>query len=157
MVYPDLHARAVAVQARLEEAQLNAKSLLDAKSFRRAFVAALLFAIPALTAVQAGNEETEWRHGLSLYGDLKYKPGFKHFDYVNTNAPKGGSVRQVAIGTFDNFNQVIEGAKGNMASGVGLIFDSLLTPAMDEVWGTLGDSTRERIALRVRAALPARR
>ena len=123
---------------------MNAKSLLDAKSFQRACAAALLFAIPALTAVQAaGNEELEWRHGLSLYGDLKYKPDFKHFDYVNPNAPKGGSVRQVAIGTFDNFNPVIEGARGNMAAGVGLIFDSLMVPSMDEAssnYGLLAES-----------------
>jgi microcin C transport system substrate-binding protein len=121
----------------LEEAQLNAKS------FRCAGVAALLFAIPALTAVQAGNDENEWRHGLSLYGDLKYKPDFRYFDYVNPKAPKGGTVRQVAIGTFDNFNPVIEGAKGNMAVGVGLIFDSLMTPSMDEVssnYGQLAES-----------------
>jgi microcin C transport system substrate-binding protein len=40
------------------------------------------------------------------------KPDFKHFDYVNPNAPKGGSVRQLAIGTFDNFNLVVAGVKG---------------------------------------------
>ena len=53
-----------------------------------------------------------WRHGLSLFGDLKYKPDFKHFDYVNPNAPKGGSVRQLAIGTFDNFNTSSRGRRG---------------------------------------------
>ena len=39
----------------------------------------------------------EWRHGLSLFGDLKYPPGFKHFDYVNPNAPKGGVVRLIGV------------------------------------------------------------
>ncbi len=78
---------------------------MNAKFFQRACAAALLIAIPVLTAVRAdAGEENEWRQGLSLYGDLKYKPDFKHFDYVNPNAPKGGIVRQVAIGTFDNFN-----------------------------------------------------
>ena len=47
-----------------------------------------------------------WKHGLSLFGDLKYPAGFKHFDYVNASAPKGGAARQIAFGTFDNFNLV---------------------------------------------------
>ena len=33
-------------------------------------------------------EEKNWRHGLSLFGDLKYQPGFKHFEYVNADAPE---------------------------------------------------------------------
>jgi microcin C transport system substrate-binding protein len=113
------------------------------RSFQRACVAALLFALPAVTAAQAGNEENDWRHGLSLYGDLKYKPDFKYFDYVNPNAPKGGSARQVAIGTFDNFNPVVSGVKGNAAVGIDLIFDSLMTSSMDEVssaYGQLAES-----------------
>jgi microcin C transport system substrate-binding protein len=113
------------------------------RSFQRACVAAFLFAIPALTTAQAGTEENDWRHGLSLYGDLKYKPDFKYFDYVNPNAPKGGSARQVAIGTYDNFNPVVSGVKGNAAVGIDLIFDSLMTSSMDEVssaYGQLAES-----------------
>ena len=56
-----------------------------------------------------------WRHGLSLFGDLKYPAGFKQFDYVNATAPKGGTARQIAIGTFDNFNMVVAGVKGTLA------------------------------------------
>jgi microcin C transport system substrate-binding protein len=92
----------------------------------------------AIAQPAAAADEREWHHGLSLYGDLKYKPGFKHFDYVNVSAPKGGLVRQVAIGTFDNFNPVIAGMKGNVASGLGLIFDSLTTNSMDEVTSAYG-------------------
>ena len=58
-----------------------------------------------------------WRHGLSLFGDLKYPAGFKQFDYVNANAPKGGTARQIALGTFDNFNMVVAGVKGTLAAG----------------------------------------
>lgn len=43
-------------------------------------------------------------HGLSLYGDVKYPADFKHFDYVNPDAPKGGTLRRRLIGTFDSFN-----------------------------------------------------
>ena len=59
--------------------------------------------------------ERPWRHGLSLFGDLKYPEGFKHFDYVNPNAPKGGTARMIAIGTFDNFNVVTGGVRGALA------------------------------------------
>jgi microcin C transport system substrate-binding protein len=74
-----------------------------------------------------------WKHGLSLFGDLKYPEGFKHFDYVNPDAPKGGAVRMIAIGTFDNFNPVVAGVKGTVAAGIELITDTLFATAMDEV------------------------
>jgi microcin C transport system substrate-binding protein len=72
------------------------------------------------------------RHGLSLFGDLKYPPGFRHFDYVNPQAPKGGGVRFVALGTFDNFNQAIAGTRGLFAAAAGTICDTLMVPALDE-------------------------
>jgi microcin C transport system substrate-binding protein len=70
---------------------------------------------------------------LSLFGELRYPPDFKHFDYVNPRAPKGGLVRQSTVGTFDNFNIVVAGVKGSLAAGVELIYDSLMAPALDEV------------------------
>src|SRR6202035_3562522 len=93
-----------------------------------------------LTAAQAqdSNQDKKWRHGLSLCGDLKYPEGFKQFDYVNAKAPKGGTARQIAIGTFDNLNIVVAGIKGTIAAGVGLIYDTLLASALDEVTGAYG-------------------
>jgi len=81
----------------------------------------------------APSTEKAWRHGLSLFGDLKYSAGFKQFDYVNTNAPKAGVARQIAFGTFDNFNPVIAGVKGSVAFGIDYLFDTLLVPSLDEV------------------------
>jgi len=69
-------------------------------------------------------------HALSLSGKPKYAAGFKHFDYVNPNAPKGGSVRVPALGNFDSLNPYI--IKGNPASGLSLIYDSLMTASLDE-------------------------
>src|SRR5882724_4832040 len=77
---------------------------------------------------QSGAGEMVWRHGLSLFGDVKYPADFKRFDYVNPDAPKGGVARQIAIGTFDNFNPVVAGVKGSMAGAVGLIYESLMSP-----------------------------
>jgi microcin C transport system substrate-binding protein len=86
----------------------------------------------AARAQETGSERN-WRHGLSLFGELKYQPGFKHFDYVNVSAPKGGTVRLIAFGTFDNFNEVVAGLKGSIASGTGVISDTLMAPSLDEV------------------------
>ena len=51
--------------------------------------------------------EIEKTHALSMYGDVKYPPDFTHFDYVNPNAPTGGSIRLAAIGTYNSFNPFI--------------------------------------------------
>src|SRR6478735_7089588 len=91
----------------------------------------------------AGNVGRDWKHGLSLFGQLKYPPGFKHFDYVNPRAPKGGAVRMVAFGTFDNFNEVVSGLKGSIAMGVGMTSDTLTVSSLDEVstdYGLIAES-----------------
>lgn len=68
--------------------------------------------------------------GLAIRGEVKYKPGFQHFDYVNPDAPKGGDVRQADIGTFDSLNPFI--VQGTPAPEAALLFDTLLTPSFDE-------------------------
>jgi microcin C transport system substrate-binding protein len=85
----------------------------------------------------------QWRHGLSLFGDLKYPVDFKRFDYVNARAPKAGAVRMLAPGTYDNFNMVVAGLKGQIAAGIEQVYDTLMAPAMDEVsteYGLLADA-----------------
>jgi microcin C transport system substrate-binding protein len=69
-------------------------------------------------------------HGLSIHGDLKYGPGFRHFDYVDPRAPKGGSVTLAATGTFDNLNPFI--LKGVAAAGIGATFETLTVQSSDE-------------------------
>jgi len=80
-----------------------------------------------------GEDAPVWRHAVSLFGDVRYRPDFAHFDYVNPNAPKGGVVREAAFGTYDNFNLVVAEVKGSLASGIIRIYDRLLTPALDEI------------------------
>ena len=75
-------------------------------------------------------------HGIAMHGDLKYGPDFKHFDYVNPNAPKGGELKEAALGTFDSFNPFI--IKGNPADGIGRIYDTLLVPSADEPFSEYG-------------------
>ena len=101
---------------------------------------AATFAAPALGALgnsaicaSAAAQTQTWKHALSLFGDVKYPADFKYFDYVNPQAPQGGTVRQVAFGTFDNFNTVVAGVKGTIAVGTELFTERLMTPALDEV------------------------
>ena len=75
---------------------------------------------------------------MALFGDFKYPAGFKQFDYVNVSAPKGGTVRQIAVGTYDNFNIVVDGVKGALVLGIDLNYDTLLVPALDEVASEYG-------------------
>ena len=83
-------------------------------------------------SAQTASSEPAWRHGLSLSGDLKYPAGFKRFDYVNPDAPKGGTVRMISIGTFDNFNIAVSGVKGSIAPTLGLN-ETLMERAQDEI------------------------
>ena len=113
---------------------------------------AVTFAAPALGVLgaplpvgRAAAQTQNWRHALSLFGDIKYPEGFKHFDYVNPNAPQGGTVRQSALGTFDNFNTVVAGVKGSIAIGTDLFMETLTTSSLDEVsteYGLLAEAVR---------------
>ena len=114
-----------------------------ARLLRRAVTLVALGCVTLVAPAAAQNED--WRHGLSLFGDLKYPAGFKHFEYVNPDAPKGGTVRQIAFGTFDNFNLAVAGVKGSLAMGQGMIYDSLMTSALDEVsseYGQIAEAVR---------------
>jgi microcin C transport system substrate-binding protein len=69
-------------------------------------------------------------HGFAMHGDVKYPPNFKHFDYVNPDAPKGGEVKQYGIGTFDSFNPFI--LRGVPSGAVLSTLDTLTVPSGDE-------------------------
>src|ERR1700720_1903099 len=100
-----------------------------AKRYRRPLrwtpaLGALLCCALATAALAAGT------YGVSLFGELKYGPDFKNFDYVNPTAPKGGTMKFSAIGTYDTFNPFV--VKGVSAVGIGGIFDTLTTASEDE-------------------------
>ena len=93
------------------------------------------FATP-LRSAQA--EEDPERHGLSVFGDLKYPSDFAHFDYVDPVAPKGGNFSQIGpttifnqnFLTFNSLNSFI--LRGDAAQGMELTFASMMTRAIDE-------------------------
>jgi microcin C transport system substrate-binding protein len=98
---------------------------LSQKCFAVGIAALALFGVPQQLAAE------QFRHGLSTFGDLKYPAHFKHFDYVNPDAPKGGrfSTNGGPV-SFDNFNPFI--LKGDSASGLTLLFDTLMERSGDE-------------------------
>ena len=80
-------------------------------------------------------------HGLSTYGDLKYQPDFKHLDYVNPDAPKGGEYSQWQIGTFDSMHPYV--IKGRSASLGSKFFEPLMETLADDpdaMYGVLAES-----------------
>ncbi len=93
-------------------------------------VLGVALALAQVVGVQGADPRATTGHGLSIHGDLKYGPGFKHFEYANPDAPKGGDVRLPAIGTFDNLNPFI--LKGVAAAGLGQLFDTLTLASSDE-------------------------
>jgi len=98
----------------------------------RGVAIALLLAL----ATAAVAEEPYRGHGMAMHGGVKYPPGFKHFDYVNPNAPKRGAIKLGAIRTFDSFNPFI--IKGVVADGIGLTFDTLMVGSADEPFSMYG-------------------
>jgi microcin C transport system substrate-binding protein len=84
----------------------------------------------AVTLAASGLQAQERRHATSLIGTPKYGPDFKHFDYVNPNAPKGGLLRVSELGTYDSFNFIPY--KGAKVRTLGLIYDSLMSTGLDE-------------------------
>ncbi len=118
------------------EHQINRRSLLTSALL---VPAVRWLPLSAWTSrAEAAATSPAWRHGVSHFGDLKYPSGFKQFDYVNASAPKGGAARLIVLGTYDNFNMVVAGVKGTLFAGIGLIHDTLLVPALDEVSSEYG-------------------
>ncbi|PPR74172.1 MAG: Oligopeptide-binding protein AppA [Alphaproteobacteria bacterium MarineAlpha3_Bin2] len=100
----------------------------------RLLTVAVFTAVLSIAPVSGFSAETS--HGLAMHGDLKYPAGFKNFEYTNPAAPKGGTVRLNAVGTFDSFNSFI--VKGNGAAGVGFIYDNLMHGSADEAFSQYG-------------------
>ena len=74
--------------------------------------------------------ETRKVHALSLHGTPRHAAAFDHFDYVNPDAPKGGTMVRGGFGTFDNFNPFI--VAGVAADDLALIYDTLTIKGLNE-------------------------
>ena len=93
--------------------------------------------------VGLGSNLAQGAQGIAQYGKPKYAEGFTHFDYVNPNAPKGGTLTLPNPGqrnSFDKFNPFT--LRGITAPGIELMFESLAEGSADEVssiYGLLAD------------------
>lgn len=90
------------------------------------FVVTFLFIFPNYSIAN-----NDFKHGISIFGDLKYRKNFRYFDYVNARAPKRGLVRLATQGTFNSLNPYI--LKGIAPSGISYIYDSLMSSSGDEI------------------------
>jgi microcin C transport system substrate-binding protein len=115
---------------------------------KRAAAALVVTSVVVMSGIGPGPAdaaEPEWHHAAALNGTPKYGPDATHFDYVNPDAPKGGTVRLSASGGFDTFNILAQ--KGNIAPGILNIYESLMEPSLDEEdisaqYGVLADAVR---------------
>ena len=125
----------------MEKMQVSRRALLKSGA-----AAGVLWGLPGFVRPTLAGHKT---HGLSVFGDLKYPAEFPHFDYVNPDAPKGGSfvfrppswAYNQNPQTFNSFNSFI--LKGDAPPRLELCFDSLMVRALDEpdaMYGLLAES-----------------
>ena len=109
----------------------------------RNFALGLTCLVAPLAAMAESHEVTITSHGISAFGALKYPADFTHFDYVEPEAPKGGTISFRGVGasqTFNSLNKFI--LTGTPAQGVERLYDTLLVRAFDEpdaVYGLLAE------------------
>lgn len=114
-------------------------------ALRRTTALRLLLALCCVYAFGAP-ASVEAAYAIAQFGTPKYPPGFKHFDYVNPDAPKGGTLvlaNPSRLTSFDKFNPYT--LRGNAAPGIGMLFESLTTGSLDEpasAYGLLADDIR---------------
>ncbi|WP_395020344.1 extracellular solute-binding protein [Dongia sp.] len=89
---------------------------------------------PSIRSAEAQDPNVKPVHGMAMHGAPKYGPDFKHFDYANPDAPKGGSVVYAGIGSFDSFNPYT--LQGDY--GVGASYETLTTQSLDEPFSEYG-------------------
>jgi microcin C transport system substrate-binding protein len=100
-----------------------------------AILLAVALTLPAQAQGTGGDTpETEWRTTSSLIDPEAERAPFERYDYVNPDAPKGGTLNSAAFGTFDSFNPFI--VRGTPAAGFsqfgGLLWDTLMQQSLDE-------------------------
>lgn len=102
--------------------------------FRKLTIPYSLVVLALVVCSQAYAQSVEPVHAMAMHGQPKYGPDFQHFDYVNPYAPKGGTLRTAARGTYDSFHQFIP--KGNATSTRSI--ETLLVNSDDEAFTEYG-------------------
>ena len=105
------------------------------------WIMSLTLVLTVLGSVNAQTARVFEGPAAALQGDLKYGPDFTHFEYTNPAAPKGGTLRLAATGTYDTLNPFT--LQGNYAAGLnylngGLVYDTLMVQSDDEPFSMYG-------------------
>lgn len=108
------------------------RSLPRKKTLLSVFCATALVFATGIQAIPGRPSGTETH--MTMHGEPKYQEGFKHFEHVNPDAPKGGTLRMTSMGTFDSLNPFID--KGSSAIGLGYLYDTLMMHSFDEPFST---------------------
>ena len=95
-----------------------------------------MIAIAGAAITAASWAQAEPSHGIAMHGAPKYSAAFTHLDYANVDAPKGGTLRLAAIGSYDSFNRYV--LKGRAAAGINMIYETLLQRVWDEPFALYG-------------------
>ncbi|WP_119461200.1 extracellular solute-binding protein [Rhodospirillaceae bacterium SYSU D60014] len=97
-------------------------------------IAALTIALVLACGIGSAGAQTDdaatTSHAVAIWGEPKYGPDFKHLDYVNPDAPKGGTIVLSYPAPFDKLNPFT--LQGTPAPGVGFLYETLMTPTADE-------------------------
>ncbi len=115
---------------------MNKSSFLLFSLLKKFFQCSIIIYFLILGSLAYGDNHIIKSHGISTFGELKYNSDFRHLDYVNPNAPKGGEVSIWAFGSFDSMHPyTTKGRSGSLSS---IFFESLLTGTSDEIGSAYG-------------------
>ena len=115
---------------------MNKSSFLFFSLLKKFFQSSIIIYFLILGSLAHGDNHIIKSHGISTFGELKYNSDFRHLDYVNPNAPKGGEVSIWAFGSFDSMHPyTTKGRSGSLSS---IFFESLLTGTSDEIGSAYG-------------------
>ncbi len=120
---------------------LPSRKLLEKEIKMRSISHIFLFIILLVSFISTAQAEIIKSPSIAMHGTPKYADNFKHLDYVNPDAPKGGTLKNSAIGTFDSLNPFI--IKGSPASGMAylgqsMVYDALMEQSYDEPFSMYG-------------------
>lgn len=99
------------------------------RTLMRILIGLIVMMMGSLTL--AAEAQVTVSHAIGMRGEPKYPADFTHFEYVNPDAPKGGTLALHTIGTYDTFHRYAQ--RGNAAIGSGELYDMLLVASEDEV------------------------
>ncbi len=103
---------------------------------RKWLLLALAVGVLAPVAAVRSVAETTRAHAIAMHGEPKYGADYAHFDYVNPEAPKGGSIVLGAFGSYDTFHPFV--LKGRPSLGLGRMYETLMSGSADEAFTEYG-------------------